>query len=88
MRAIAPPKLERVHNVFRERRPTLETMLAPRSVAVIGATETEGSVGRTLMENLKASNFGGPIIPVNPKRGEYSASLLFQGSALPSMLST
>ncbi len=43
-------------------------MLAPRSVAVIGATETEGSVGRTLMENLKAGNFGGTLIPVNPRR--------------------
>jgi acetyltransferase len=43
-------------------------MLAPKSVAVIGATEAEGSVGRTLMENLKASNFGGKIIPVNLKR--------------------
>ena len=43
-------------------------MLAPKSVAVIGATEAEGSVGRTLMENLKAGNFGGKIIPVNLKR--------------------
>ena len=68
VRTIAPPKLERVHDILRERRPALEMMLAPRSVAVIGATETEGSVGRTLMENLKAGNFGGTLIPVNPRR--------------------
>ena len=68
VRANAPPKLERVHDILRERRPALEMMLAPRSVAVIGATETEGSVGRTLMENLKAGNFGGTLIPVNPRR--------------------
>ena len=68
VRAIAPPKLERVHDILRERRPALEMMLAPRSVALIGATETEGSVGRTLMENLKAGNFGGTLIPVNPRR--------------------
>ena len=68
VRAVAPPKLERVHDILRERRPALEMMLAPRSVAVIGATETEGSVGRTLMENLKAGNFGGTLIPVNPRR--------------------
>ena len=43
-------------------------MLAPKSVAVIGATEAEGSVGRTLIENLKAGNFVGEIIPVNLKR--------------------
>ena len=70
MKATAPPKLERVHDVFRERRPTLEMMLAPRSVAVIGATEAEGSVGRTLLENLKANKFAGRIIPVNPKRAK------------------
>jgi acetyltransferase len=68
MRTAAPQKLERVHDIFRERRPALETMLAPKSVAVIGATEAEGSIGRTLMENLKAGSFGGEIIPVNPKR--------------------
>ena len=45
-------------------------MLAPRSVAVIGATEAEGSVGRTLLENLKANNFAGRIFPVNPKRSK------------------
>ena len=68
MRTTTPQKQERVHDIFRERRPALETMLAPKSVAVIGATEAEGSVGRTLMENLKAGNFGGEIIPVNLKR--------------------
>ena len=42
-------------------------MFAPKTVAVIGATERRGSVGRTLMENLHA--FGGSVFPVNPKRG-------------------
>ena len=68
VRAMAATKFERVHDILRERRPALEMMLAPRSVAVIGATETEGSVGRTLMENLIAGNFGGTLIPVNPRR--------------------
>lgn len=43
-------------------------MFAPKSVAVIGATEAVGSVGRMLMENLRASEFGGMLFPVNPKR--------------------
>ena len=30
----------------------LDVFFAPRSVAVIGATETHGSVGRSVMENL------------------------------------
>ncbi|MGB8168552.1 MAG: bifunctional acetate--CoA ligase family protein/GNAT family N-acetyltransferase, partial [Chthoniobacteraceae bacterium] len=32
----------------------------------IGATETVGSVGRGVMENLRA--FAGPVYPINPKR--------------------
>jgi acetyltransferase len=41
-------------------------MLNPRTVALIGATETQNSVGRTLMENLHS--FGGDVYPINPKR--------------------
>jgi len=41
-------------------------MLGPKVVAVIGATEVPGSVGRTLMENLLS--FGENLHPVNPKR--------------------
>jgi acetyltransferase len=46
----------------------LDVFFKPRSVAVIGATETVGSVGRTLLTNLIASPFGGVVYPVNPKR--------------------
>lgn len=45
----------------------LDELFSPRSVAVIGATENPGSVGRTVMVNLTAS-FRGAIYPVNPKR--------------------
>lgn len=51
----------------RDRHP-LEVFFQPRSVAVIGATETEGSVGRAAMWNLISSPFGGTVYPVNPKR--------------------
>lgn len=46
----------------------LDSIFLPRSVAVIGATENAGSVGRTIFENLRATPFGGQIYPVNPKR--------------------
>ncbi|MES2460223.1 MAG: CoA-binding protein, partial [Armatimonadota bacterium] len=46
----------------------LDVFFAPKSVAVIGATETPGSVGRTLITNLIASPFGGTVYPVNLKR--------------------
>ncbi len=41
-------------------------MLNPRSVAVIGATETPNSVGQTIMQNLLS--FNGIVYPINPKR--------------------
>ncbi len=46
----------------------LDAIFAPRTIAVIGATETTGSVGRTLLWNLVTSPFGGTVFPVNPKR--------------------
>ncbi|HXQ95666.1 MAG TPA: bifunctional acetate--CoA ligase family protein/GNAT family N-acetyltransferase [Candidatus Acidoferrales bacterium] len=49
------------------RRP-LDALFLPRSVAVIGATEKEGSVGRTVLWNLISSPFGGTVFPINPKR--------------------
>jgi len=45
-------------------------MFSPRSVAVVGASETQGSVGRTVLENLMAQPFGGVVYPVNPKRSQ------------------
>lgn len=46
----------------------LDWIFSPRSVAVIGATETPNAVGRTLLKNLISTPFGGTVYPVNPKR--------------------
>jgi acetyltransferase len=43
-------------------------MFAPRSVAVIGATDREGSVARTLLQNLLQGHLPGEIYAVNPRR--------------------
>ena len=48
----------------------LEHLLTPRSVAVIGATDRPASVGSTVMRNLLAGGFSGPIWPVNPKHAQ------------------
>ena len=56
------------HDVFRRGRHPLDPFFKPRSVAVIGATETPGSVGRTVLANLMATSFGGTVHPVNPRR--------------------
>jgi|HigsolmetaAR201D_1030396.scaffolds.fasta_scaffold02072_4 acetyltransferase len=46
---------------------SLDALFLPRSVAVVGATERAGSVGRTIVENLINGPFGGPIYPINLK---------------------
>ena len=51
-----------------EQRLPLDAIFAPRAVAVIGATEKAGSVGRSILWNLISSPFGGTVYPVNPKR--------------------
>jgi acetyltransferase len=46
----------------------LDSFFHPQTVALIGATEKVGSVGRTLLRNLVTNPFGGTVYPVNPKR--------------------
>jgi acetyltransferase len=43
-------------------------VLAPKNVAVIGASEKPASIGRTLLWNLINNPFGGTVFPVNPNR--------------------
>ncbi len=45
----------------------LDFFFRPRSVALIGATERPGSVGRTVMSNLLAGTPNAEVFPVNPK---------------------
>jgi acetyltransferase len=61
--------IESAHDILHHstRRP-LSPIFSPQSVAVIGATETVNSVGRTILENLIKGGFPGAIYPVNPKR--------------------
>ncbi|MEO5763910.1 MAG: acetate--CoA ligase family protein, partial [Casimicrobiaceae bacterium] len=44
----------------------LRPLLAPRSVALVGASERPGSLGRIVFENLIAGAFEGSVYPVNP----------------------
>lgn len=45
----------------------LNDLFNPKSIAVVGASNREGSVGNSLMHNL-ISHFDGVVFPVNPKR--------------------
>ncbi|UIP01555.1 acetate--CoA ligase family protein (plasmid) [Halobaculum sp. CBA1158] len=49
--------------------PPLSGLFAPDRVAIVGATDREGSVGRAVTENLLA-DFDGEVVPVNPNRDE------------------
>lgn len=48
----------------------LDKLFAPRSVALVGASPREGSLGRTVLRNLRAGGFAGPIHLVNPRHRE------------------
>lgn len=55
------------HDILGYQRQPLDIFFKPKSVAVIGASEKPGSVGRTLLWNLISSPFGGTVFPVNVK---------------------
>ena len=44
----------------------LKNLLAPRSVALIGASPRQGSVGRAILNNIGKANFKGEFGLVNP----------------------
>jgi acetyltransferase len=48
----------------------LDPLFAPRSIAVIGATDREGTVGRSVLANLRESKFPIELHAVNPTQGE------------------
>ncbi len=48
----------------------LEAMFQPSSVALIGASDREGSLGSVVLNNLKLGGFKGPIWPVNAKHAQ------------------
>lgn len=49
---------------------TLDALLSPRSIAVIGAGRQAGGVGRSVLDSLIVSGFPGPVWPVNPRTDE------------------
>src|SRR6516165_9912759 len=60
--------VDKAHDVLRQERQPLDAIFTPKNVALIGATENPGSVGRTVLWNLISNPFGGTVFPVNPKR--------------------
>ena len=48
---------------------THDPILRPRSIAVIGASRTPGTVAHEIVASLVRCGFTGPVYPVNPKAG-------------------
>jgi acetyltransferase len=65
---LASLKVDPAHDILRTEGQPLDVIFSPKTVAVIGATEQAGSVGRTVLWNLVSNPFGGTVFPVNPKR--------------------
>ncbi|MBD3406355.1 MAG: CoA-binding protein [Candidatus Lokiarchaeota archaeon] len=53
-----------------DRQELIDVLFNPRSIAVIGASETKGKLGNDVLRNLIESGFQGRIYPINPKGGE------------------
>lgn len=62
------PTQDKAHDVLRTEGHPLDAIFTPHSVAVIGASDRPGSVGRAVLWSLLSSPFGGTVYPVSEKR--------------------
>ena len=46
---------------------SINALLNPKSIAIVGASATPGKIGYSVIKNLLESKFSGSIYPVNPK---------------------
>jgi acetyltransferase len=45
----------------------LDRLFAPRSLAVVGASDRKGTIGAAVMRNLLEGGFAGTVYPINPR---------------------
>jgi len=65
-------------------RTALQSFFTPASVAVIGATDRNGSVGRTVLANLVRGSYHGRVFAVSPRHSEILGTRSYPNvSALP-----
>jgi len=55
----------------------LSNVLAPRSVALVGASPRQGSLGAAILNNIRSGGFAGEIGIVNPRYGEIAGMQAF-----------
>lgn len=66
------------HDIWRGRSHPLDAIFRPKSVAIIGATEKAGSVGKALLDNLTDAPFRGELYAINPKYKELGGLRCFK----------
>jgi acetyltransferase len=60
-----PPRSSMANSFLRRKNQPLSVFFSPRTVAVLGATESADSIGRAVLWNLVTNPFGGTVFPVN-----------------------
>ncbi|MEE9367069.1 MAG: GNAT family N-acetyltransferase [Dehalococcoidales bacterium] len=60
---------------------SIRNVMAPRSIAVVGASRQSGSIGQLVFQNIMEGGFAGVVYPVNPK-----ADAIMAVKAYPSIL--
>ena len=66
--APAPDKRKRDRRAFK---PDLKALLAPRSIAIVGASAEIGKWGGSVLQNILEGGYKGKVYPVNPKGGVF-----------------
>jgi acetyltransferase len=59
----------------------LDYAFAPRSIALVGASAREGSVGHFVLRNVLAGGFSGAVYPINPKYAEIEGIACYRRAA-------
>lgn len=54
----------------------LTAIFKPRSVVLVGASDTAGSLGTVILENLRSVPFSGPVLLVNPRHQRLGDSVV------------
>jgi acetate---CoA ligase (ADP-forming) len=76
--SIAMPPAEADSNTAEAGSRSLDCLLRPRSVAVIGASATPGSFGNCVLGNLESAGYPGQLYLVNPKQTAIGARRCFR----------
>ena len=56
----------------------LTPLITPSSIAIVGASAREGSIGHELLEMIKASGYDGNLYPVNPRYSDIAGQTCYK----------